>query len=241
MRPNRRSALRWGALSVVVVALAGCAGIKPIEPQPGELQAIRSVTVATTSEPPPLAVRNLKHPAFMLGAIGGALVEADWNDKQARLADVMRPLSPAPAMQFGQLVVEHLKRLGYDVRAAAAPWQPKAQDKPGFDAAAAAGGADALLVLEPRITGFVAAPGHDYLPTLHAEVRLFGRAGPTPVLQATYATGWAPEQQQLKATATHGREFGNFEALTADPAATAASLQRAASLLAERVAQDLQR
>lgn len=240
MRPNRRSALRWGALSVFILALAGCAGIKPIEPQPGELQAIRSVTVATTSEPPPLAVRNLKHPAFMLGAIGGALVEADWNDKQARLADVMRPLSPAPAMQFGQLVVEHLKRLGYDVRAAAAPWQPKAQDKPGFDAAAAAGGADALLVLEPRITGFVAAPGHDYLPMLHAEVRLFGRAGNTPVLQATYATGWAPEQQQLKATATHGREFGNFEALTADPA-TAASLQRAASLLAERVAQDLQR
>jgi hypothetical protein len=36
-------------------------------------------------------------------------------------------------------------------------------------------------------------------------------------------------------------EFSNFEALTADPAATAQSLQRAASLLAERVAQDLQR
>lgn len=50
-----------------------------------------------------------------------------------------------------------------------------------------------------------------------------------------------PTSSKRSAAATHGREFGNFEALTADPAATALSLQRAASLLAERVAQDLQR
>ncbi|MFK4703618.1 hypothetical protein ABIC83_000431 [Roseateles asaccharophilus] len=62
-----------------------------------------------------------------------------------------------------------------------------------------------------------------------------------PLLQATYATGWAPDQQQLKSTTTRGREFGNFESLTADPEATAQSLQQAARLLAGRVAQDLQR
>lgn len=241
MRPNRRSATRRVALLLAVtLALAGCAGLKPIEPQPGQLQAIRSIAVATVPEAPPLAVRNLKHPAFALGAIGGAIVEADWADKQARLAQRMQPLSPAPAAQFGEEVVAHLQRLGYEVRPATQPWQPKAQERPGFSPAALAGGADALLVLEPRVAGFVAAPGHDYLPTLHADVRLYGRAGAAPLLQATYATGWAPDQQ-LKATATRGREFGNFEALTADPDATAQSLQQAARLLAERVAQDLQR
>ncbi|KQW51474.1 MULTISPECIES: hypothetical protein [unclassified Roseateles] len=241
MRPIYRSAARWGALLVSAAVLTGCAGIKTIEPKAEQLQAIRSIAVATTPEPVPLEVRNLKHPGFAFGAIGGAIVAADWNDKQARLAQAMQPLAPAPATQFGQQVVEHLKRLGYEVRPAAGPWQPQAQDKPGFDPVAAGSGADALLVLAPRIAGFVAAPGHDYLPTLHADVRLYGRAGGTPLLQATYATGWAPEQQQLKATATRGREFGNFETLMSDPAATAESLQRAASLLAERVAQDLQR
>jgi hypothetical protein len=234
-------------LAAAVFGLAGCVGIKPIEPQAGELQAIRSIAVVSAPEPEAYEVRNLKHPGFAFGAVGGAIAAADQDDKRARLTQVLRPLKPAPTARFSQELVYQLKRLGYDARLVDAPWKQADKDKPAVDpaavaaVAAASGGADAVLVLEPRVTGFVAAPGHDYLATLHTQVRLYGSAGGAPVLQAVYATGWAPEQHLLKATATRGREFENFDALVADPPATAQSLQCAASLLAERVSQDFQR
>ncbi len=37
MRPMYRRVARWGVLVLAALALAGCASLKPIEPQPGQL------------------------------------------------------------------------------------------------------------------------------------------------------------------------------------------------------------
>lgn len=228
-------------IAAAAIALTACAGIKPIEPKAEQLQAIRSIAVVSAPEPAPYAVLFLGHPAYALGALGGAIVAADQTDKQARLARALQPHAPATTERLSQDVVEHLKRLGYDARRSEARWNLADKAPTRVDLASVPGEADAVLVLEPRVTGFVAPPGDDYRPTVQTEARLYGRAGGALLLHARYGTGWAREHDPMKYTATHLPAFKNFDALLADPPATAQSLQRAASLLAERVAQDLQR
>jgi hypothetical protein len=186
-------------------------------------------------------VVNLGHPGYAFGAIGGAIVATDQNDKQTRLAQALQPHAPATTERLGQEVVEHLKRMDYDARRSEARWNKAGAGQAPIDLATLPGDADAVLVLEPRVTGFVSPPGDDYRPTVQTEARLYGTAGGALLLHAMYGTGWTREQDLIKYTATHLPAFKNFDALLADPPATAQSLQRAASLLAERVAQDLQR
>jgi hypothetical protein len=213
------------------VNLTGCAGIKPIEPKAEQLQAIRSIAVVSGPELASYSVLNFGHPAYALGALGGAIVAADQNQKQARLAQVLQPLAPATAEQLSQAVVANLQRMGYDAHRAQASWKKADANKSTVDLRSVTGNADAVLVLEPQLTGFVATPGKDYLPTVQTEVRLYGKEGSALLLHAKYGTGWTREDL-TKYTATHQPPFKTFDALVADPSATAQSLDRAANLLA---------
>jgi hypothetical protein len=101
--------------------------------------------------------------------------------------------------------------------------------------------ADAVLVLSPMLVGFVATGmTSDYLPTVRLTAILLGKDRKDPLYRGYHAAGWAPSQAGWK-TAPARKTFSNFDALMADPAATADALRASGDSVAESVVEDLRR
>jgi hypothetical protein len=136
------------------------------------------------------------------------------------------------------VLVQRLKAAGYRVRQIEAPWVPQSVP-PSVDVATVESDADALLVVAPRIVGFVAASAlTPYEPTVAAEVTLLGRDHKAVLYHGLHAAGVNPSAGDWRNVPAR-RSFADVDGLVANPAATASALTEAGTDVARAIADDI--
>lgn len=236
------SMLKWLAACVTGALVTGCAAPAPkIDAQGAGLSPIKTVAVVTSPEPPAYTVVNLGHPGLAFGIVGGAVAAADMKAKQDRLSEALRARGTAINGKLAELVASRLAASGYEARVEDAPWKESQGNYRLEVEDLQATTADAVLVLSPMLVGFVATGmTSDYLPTVRLTATLFGKGAREPLYRGYHAAGWTPNQAGWK-TAPARKTFANFDALMADPSATADALRASGDSVAESVADDLRR
>lgn len=238
-----RVSVKFLASLAAVALLAGCAAPVPkIDAAPSAIASVKTIAVIRSPEPNTYTVMNFGHPGFALGAIGGAMVASDQQSKQERLTKAIKEKSPAPmSTALAESIASQLARSGFEVKVQDGPWYLKADGNYRIEFEKIQSDADAVLVVEPTMVGFIATSAlSDYTPTLRAVATLVGRDRKQELYRGYHATGWLPYQEGWR-TRPAKAGFPNFDQLMADPAKTAGALSEAAAQLGETVAEDLKR
>jgi hypothetical protein len=233
--------LRAAALAACVVVLAACAGApQSVELAPQSAAAVRTVAIVLPPEPRTYSVVNMGNPALAFTLVGGIFVAADQDDKQARLYEAMRIEKFSLKGMLASVLQRRLEAAGYRARVVDGAWEQRgAHILPRPDLVG--GDLDAILVVVPLTTGFVSrGPGADYIPTVTVLARLFAADGHTELYRAFHASGWQPRAEHWRFSAAT-RSFGDFEAVMAKPAASAAALAQGADAVAASIVGDLHR
>ena len=221
--------------------IAGCAGPVPkrIDISPALLSNITSVTIVEPPEIKTYAVINLGHPGRALGLFGGLFAQADKQEMEAKLTEVLRRQNISIPSALVESVAADLADAGFKTRIERGLWELKSNryvlpnEKLPVDV-------DAVLVITPAIVGFVAKGATtDYLPTILSMVTLSDKSR-TVIYRGFHATGYEPEEGGWKHTPAK-ITFTNFAALMASPESTARSLNEAATAIAATIATDLRR
>ena len=229
-------------LAFLACALLGACASPParVDLSPGAAAGVRTVAVVLPPEPRAYSVLNMGNPALAFALVGGIFVAADQDEKQAKLYKAMTIQNFSLARLLGAQLVRKLAEDGYRTRLAQDAWEER-NGRPVLRPERAAQGADALLVVVPITTGFVArGPTADYVPTVTVLARLLSPDGRTELYRAYHAFGWQPRADDWRFTPASAG-FSDFDALMAHPAASAAALARGTEAIAARVARDVRR
>jgi hypothetical protein len=208
--------------------------------QPAKMSAIRSVAVIRAPEPKTYTVMNLGHPGMAFGIIGGLAAAGDQMAKQDRLSAAFKAQRAAFTDHLAGELVGRLVASGYDARLEPSQWkevnggfQP-ALDELNFSA-------DAVLVISPRIVGFVATgPMSDYLPTMAVVIGLWSPTSKDLLYRGYHAYGWTPKAEGWKSSVPT-KSFTNFDALMSDTRAAEAALRDAGAAISQIVISDLRK
>ena len=120
-----------------------------------------------------------------------------------------------------------------------APFNPDGRFKLPFEKINST--ADAVLIISPTVIGFIATGvTSDYLPTITVVATLVGKDRKEQLYRGFHSSGWAPKADGWKVSRPRST-YANFDALMADPKASAAALTEAGDAIAESVSGDLQR
>ena len=227
-------------LLLLPLVLAACAAPAPqVAVSSQQLSAIRTVAVVRAPEPEGYTVINLGHPGIAFGVIGGAVAASDMKQKSDQLSSALRAQGGGFTTKLADLMVLRLAAAGYDARVEDAPWQME-EGRQRLDFEKIHSDADVVLVLSPQIVGFVArGMTSDYLPSLTVVATLLDRQK-QQIYRGYHSYGYTPKQEGWKAAAPR-TTFPNFDALMADPVATAAALRVAGNAIADSVAGDLRK
>lgn len=228
-------------LTLAISLLAACAGPVPrIESNPAVLSRIKTVAVINPPEAKTYIVMNFGHPGMAFGLIGGLVAAADQSSKQDQLTAALKKENLSVSNTLASGLVARLSGAGFQARAENGPWEEK-DGKYILEFDKIQSDADAVAVVTPTITGFIATGAtSDYLPTITVVVTLLDKDRKTQIYRGFHAAGWEPKAEGWKhspATTT----FGNFDALMANPSNTAKALVAAAAAVSTSIAEDLRR
>lgn len=233
MRANR---LFWAAL--LALALAACAARPPQVDLSDDVAAgIESVTIVRPPDAS-LVIENYGHPGIWLGGITGTTIASvDLQLKSDRFTAAMRGVKFSAADVLASLLAQKLAAAGYRVRIEDGYWERqegryalKLEKLPADSTA---------LIVAPIILGYVSTIKEDYQPTITLASTLLGKER-ARIYRAYHSTGHRPSSGDWKHTAST-RRFANFDALMADPAASALALNHAADLVTTSIVEDLRR
>ena len=233
MRANR---LFWTAL--LALALAACAARPPkLDLSEDAAAGIESVTIVRPPDAS-LVIVNYGHPGVLLGGFTGNTIAAvDLQLKSDRFTAAMRGVKFSAADALASLLAQKLAAAGYRVRIEDGYWERqegryalKLEKLPADST---------VLVVAPIILGYVSTIREDYQPTITLASTLLGKER-ARIYRAYHSTGHKPNSGEWKHTAS-ARRFANFDALMADPAASALALNQAADLVTTSIVEDLRR
>lgn len=223
----------------MLITLAACAGPGPrIDATAEALANVRSIAVIRAPEPTTYMVVNFGHPGGAFGLVGGLFAAADQNSKQDRLSDAIAASGHSVTASLVESVADMLSRAGFetvvedgitdDSDGRQTILLEKVQSK-----------TDAVLVISPRIIGFIAGSAtSDYLPTIAVVATLHGNEAGEHLYRSSHVAGYKPKAGEWR-TSPAGTTFANFDALMANPERTAQSLTEAARAVATTIADDL--
>jgi hypothetical protein len=228
-------------LTLALSLMAGCAGPVPrIESNPAVLSKINALAVINPPEAKTYAVMNFGHPGMAFGLIGGLVAAADQTSKQEQLTAALKKENLSVSQALASALVAKLSSAGFQARAENGPWEEK-DGKYILEFEKIQSDADAVVVLTPTITGFIATGAtSDYLPTVTVVVTLLDKDRKTPIYRGFHSAGWEPKAEGWKHSPPT-TTFGNFDALMADPRNTAKALAAAALAVSSSIADDLRR
>lgn len=228
-------------LTCAAIVLVGCASPVPrIEVAQERLAKIKTVSVVRVPESKSYTVLNIGHPGMAFGLIGGLIAAADQNSKQETLSKAYREQGTAINKVLVAELVKQLNAQGFIAQEQDAPWK-EADNRYSLKFEEIQSAADAVLVVSPAIEGFVSPQGSTlYLPTITAVAALLGDDKKNPMYRGFHAVGWKPTAAGWRSTEARNT-YPNFDALMADPKASAQSLEDAAKDLAQSVSRDLKR
>lgn len=225
------------------VVLSGCATSVPkIDVVPGALAPVATITVVRPPEPKKYAVINFGHPGMAFGAIGGLIAAGDEASKQERLSQGIRQDSPTiVSSTLVDELAQMLRRKGFQVDVEDGAWVPLDSERLEFKVERVRSTADAVLVVNPTIVGFIATGiTADYEPTVAAVVSLLGKDRKTELYRGYHLAGWEGRGDQWRRSPAR-TSFPNFDAMAQSPHAAAMGLRSAAADVAKTVGEDLRR
>jgi len=230
------------AAALLAGMLMACAAPVPrIDPSVAKMSAIRSVAVIQAPEPKTYTVMNLGHPGLVFGLIGGLAAAGDQMAKQDRLSAAFKAQQAAFTDHLAGELVGRLVASGYDARLEASHW--KEVDGGGYQPALDElnSTADAVLVISPRIVGFVATgPMSDYVPTMAVVINLWSPTSRDFLYRGFHSYGWTPKAEGWK-TSVPTKTFTNFDALMSDTRSAEAALRDAGAAISQSVVSDLRK
>src|SRR5688572_33137068 len=133
-------------------------------------------------------VQNFGHPGVSFGLIGGLIAAADMQSKTNSFTERMKAAGFNPAAEFNAMLVEELRRLGYQVKVARA-LRPKPAILESYDNLDQ--DTDAYLDSVINWSGyFTASPVSNYIPAVRAMVRVVKRKGKEIAYQELISYGY---------------------------------------------------
>ncbi|HRQ59889.1 MAG TPA: hypothetical protein PLN31_20935 [Azoarcus taiwanensis] len=218
----------------MLITLAACAGPGPrIDANVEALAKVRSIAVIRAPEPSTYMVVNFGHPGAAFGLVGGLFAAADQNSKQDRLSEAIAASGHSVTASLAKSVADMLSRAGFETVI-----EDSVTDGSGGKEMIQSN-ADAVLVIAPRIIGFLAAGAtSDYLPTVAVVATLHENGAGTHLYRGSHVAGYQPKGGEWR-TSPAGATFANFDALMANPERSAQSLTEAAKAVATTIADDL--
>lgn len=233
--------MRAWILSLVGLLLVGCVGPVPkVDVPAGRLASVRTIAVFHPPEPKSYVVMMLSHPGMAFGLIGAAIVAGDQSSKQDRLSQAFQAQGTAITSRVARDVADRLTAAGYEAKVQHAPWT-EADGKYSLVYEQIPPGTDAALVILPTMVGYIAtSAAADYVPTVATVVTLLGKDRKEQIYRGYHAYGWTPKAEGWRSSQAL-RTFPNFDALVADPKASAAAVEEAGKALAETITADLKR
>jgi hypothetical protein len=234
MKAQRGSALGW--ILAAAILLTGCASPVPKVDLTEEMA--RSIDTITIVRPPQrlgVAVQNLGHPGMAFGAIGGLVAAADAKRKTEAFTAAMASHKFSVTDVLTRAIERRLTAAGYKVTLIDGVWEEKegrfALQK---DKLVSEGN---LLILMPRIVGFVSTVTADYMPTLWVIATLESRDR-KEIYRGYHSTGWQPSVGEWKHTKP-ARIFRNFDELMAKTEESASALTDSADFISASIVGDL--
>jgi len=230
-------------LVALAAALAvGCSGLPPkLDASPAAMTKIRTIAVVRPPEAKTYAVLDLgPHVASAFGLIGALVLASDQNAKQEKLTAALKGQHAVPMSMLADDIAADLAKRGFSAKVIDGGWVEN-DGEFKFDATKVRSSADAILVVEPRVVGFVLETSDTgFKPTITAVVTLLGNNHQNTLYRGYHACGWNNRfgSKDWKNSSTNVT-FADFDRVMEDPKKTASLLNSAAILVAASVAEDL--
>ena len=226
-------------LVVLILTTAGCASI-PKQPFNREAnQAIQQITLIEPAIKPDYAVRNLGNPAQSFGLIGLMIAEGQASSKTAAFTKLAKARSFDLKAEFMAALVAELQNAGYKVQTVTAV-RPKHEFLPAYGGMPA--GTQAILDTTVESGYLCAASDSDYLPTVHATVRLVKPNGKEILYQEAITYGFESRGAEAISIAAEKKYFfEDFDKLSASADLAVEGMRVGIPLVAKQIAQDLRK
>lgn len=231
---------KWIEIFLIGLLLGGCASAPAprVEPVRSALANVKTIAVLRL---PPIkfySVSNLAHPGIALGLLSGLLAYIDQQDKGTQLSTAYVQKNLVPLESFPEILAERLRRWGFKTTVENAPWQ-ESGDQYNLEFANLHSNADAILVLAPKMLGFIAPDlVSDYVPVIQIEATLLAKDLKTVLYRGYHAAGWQYAQEGWRFSGARG-SFPTFDALMKNPRASAEVLANTSRGIAVTIATDL--
>lgn len=210
-----------------------------VKPVPARLADVRTIAVIRSFEPRTYVVVDPDAPHVPSGRdpLAGAGDQGTPSAEEEKFTQSLKHgNAPISAILADDLAAQ-LTGLGYTARVEDGPWEIT-DDYSTLDFDKIKSSADAVLVVKPTITGFVASPDGRYQPTLVAIVTILGRDRNEVLYRGFHACGWQPMGDGWRRSGIQPL-LESYAAMVAQPQKAAAGLAGAASGVAMTVADDL--
>ncbi len=224
----------------LALLLAACASPRATVDLAPQTQArLHTLAIVMPPRTHAYAVVDTANPLVALTLVGGIFVAAEQDRKEALFYQAMQSQKFSFEATLGAALESGLAAAGYRATPLEGVWENRGGRY--FLRPELAGSVDAILVVVPLTTGFVAGgPMADYVPTVTVLARLLSPDGKTELYRAFHASGWQPRAQGWRFTPA-SKSFSGFDALVAAPAASAAALAEGAAAVSATIARDLSR
>ena len=215
-------------LAAALVSLAGCAAPFKQSFEPRNAGAIRTIALVEPVEPEGYVAFDYGHPGMYMGLVSGIVTGSHLEEDGRKFTMHLRQAGFEIARRLGERTAFELERRGYDVRR--------------VSHADYATGVDAVLMLEPRMVGYVAPRMlTDYIPALSvvAELMPAGKPDAEPLYRDGFIFGWQSfSGWWVNLPSPKEYSYRNFADLIKRSEEAADGLWLGADRIAERIASD---